>query len=215
MNNPMRYIDPLGTDTVHVNPDGTPQRYPDGSIIRHPGGETVLIQDQPLPEVVIEGKRILKPSNGTVAIGHNYFTFDGQAGYGYNITESKIVILKGLDAGKVLIVESSTENISGLGVSISGGKTYYSYHGDINNFTSKLFLGGANTQETSMGVVVNVGFSTNTTFNGDTGEKLVGRSFSIGLGAGLPMNVSSGTSQTRQYRPINSIYQNGKINFFR
>ncbi len=58
-NNPIRVIDPLGTDTIHVNPNGTPQTYPDGSMISHPGGDgNVFIQDQPLSEIIYEAPRI-------------------------------------------------------------------------------------------------------------------------------------------------------------
>ncbi|HMM04299.1 RHS repeat-associated core domain-containing protein [Dysgonomonas sp.] len=224
LNNPLRYIDPLGTDTVHVNPDGTAQQYPDGSVVSNPGEGYALIQDKPLltdekgnPQVVIEGKRIQKPSNGTVAIGYNYVTLDGQALGGYNMTESKIIILKGPDAGKIIKVESSTLNIGGLTVSISGGRTYYKYHGDIKNFRSELFLGESAAQSTSISAGVDLGFGTSTTINGNTGEKLLGITYSVGIGAGLPINVSSGRTNTRQYNSGKTITQNLKqdnINFF-
>ncbi|HMM04986.1 MULTISPECIES: RHS repeat-associated core domain-containing protein [unclassified Dysgonomonas] len=66
-NNPMRVIDPLGTDTVHVNPDGTAQRYADGTVVSNPGEGYALIQDKPLltdekgtPQVVIEANAPVK-----------------------------------------------------------------------------------------------------------------------------------------------------------
>lgn len=68
-----------------------------------------------------------------------------------------------------------------------------------------------------MSVVVSVGFRNTTTINESTGETLFGNSYSIGVGAGLPINASSGTTTTRQYNSSKVILhntKNGNINFF-
>jgi hypothetical protein len=110
-NNPIRIIDPLGTDTIHVNPNGTAQTYPDGSMISHPGGDgNVFIQDQPLSEVVYEAPRIYRTPD---YVG---YSFSGTAVFGIG---TSINISIGVMKNDGIFIQPSLAFGSGLDISTS------------------------------------------------------------------------------------------------
>lgn len=153
-----------------------------------------------MPEVPVIGKAIQKPGNGLVAIGYNIISGDAEAGAASETSLSRIYILKGPDAGQAFNYSNETLGAGGLGVSLTTSVTMYSYYGDIENFTKDMFQGESNVTSISFDIGASVGFGTIEAKNPVKNETLHGRTMSVGLGIGLPMNGYVGT--TNSYRHL-------------
>ncbi|WP_051697854.1 RHS repeat domain-containing protein [Prevotella sp. 10(H)] len=145
-NNPIKIIDPLGTDTIHVNPNGKPNLV-EGKMIIHPGGNgNVFIQDQELNEVIIERNR---PKSRNDYAG---YSFSGTAivgiGVSFNITIGVIgkdgaFIQPSLAFGYGLDVSASFVGQTGVYQGpLSPTATSMEGTSDVENFSLSFITGG-------------------------------------------------------------------------
>ncbi len=207
--NPLRFVDPTGQDTLHVNPDGSPQRFPNGDVVSHPGGENAAIQDKPLltdddgtPQLEIVGKRIAPKGNGVVAVG---ISGTMEAGAGGNVSGTPVNyvhIYKGKDTGaNILMSSGDLGGGSNIGIGASANLTMYTYTGDINNLTRDNFAGSSDVTNLSAGELITGGVSQSISKPDQFGGVLKGSSLTIGIGASvLPLNATMMKSNTKLYR---------------
>ncbi|GAB6013082.1 hypothetical protein, partial [Viscerimonas tarda] len=154
----------------------------------------------PLDEVTVEAKRKHKPGNGTVATGYSLNVNTAAGGsVGANIVNI-VVIEKGPYAGTVIGL-SEAHLGGGLILDVSGsiGITKYGYIGDINNLEPNAFTGESSTLNQSFGEGIIFGFGTSTSDPDNFGGILKGRTMTIGVGAGSPINFSKGKIYTEPF----------------